>query len=280
MGDGPPGLEPRYFHQGKTGGSRSSPPSPALVVSVQPPPVGLPCRSVVIVPGVPCDPGAVEVLTEAAPAGAAATVFVPPGYGDSPAGDGTFASRRRALRQAIEALPADGRWIIGCSAGAYDALGLVDEGVPVAGLILLGGVTGPGDAGREAYRGLAALFRAGTVPNGLLAGAVLGPSSASQPALVARVEAWRDAASDAHIANELADYAELPSLDHAIGTLGSRCWIVHGTDDPSMPLDAARALAATHDANFEALPGVGHAPFIEDPGAVVNVLRRIFGDAR
>ncbi|GEK22476.1 alpha/beta fold hydrolase [Cellulomonas xylanilytica] len=47
-------------------------------------------------------------------------------------------------------------------------------------------------------------------------------------------------------------------------------WL-HGTDDPLAAVEPARALAASRpDWDFAALPGVGHLPHLEDPGAVAE----------
>ena len=73
-----------------------------------------------------------------------------------------------------------------------------------------------------------------------------------------------------HVAPSLARLALTPAL---IATATCPVLVVHGTSDRSAPYAGARAWAASlPEARLLTVPDVGHAPWIEAPGAVIDAV--------
>jgi pimeloyl-ACP methyl ester carboxylesterase len=56
--------------------------------------------------------------------------------------------------------------------------------------------------------------------------------------------------------------------------------LVHGSEDRLVPLAAAQHAARLHPLDLEILDGRGHAPQLEDPGAVIDVIDAWLGGPR
>lgn len=56
--------------------------------------------------------------------------------------------------------------------------------------------------------------------------------------------------------------------------------LIHGSEDRLVPLEAARHAARLHPLDLEVLEGRGHAPQLEDPGAVIDVIDSWLGGPR
>ena len=231
--------------------------------------------NVLFVPGVPTEPDDLTSLFDALPSGAIGHIVRPPGYGAPADGPGDFDARAAALRDALDQLPYDGRWIVGYSAGGYDALRALDEGAHVDGIVLLNAAVGPADDEERAqFLAVADIVQAGGISNEMLAAGMLTPEGLRNRDVVERTGRWMQSASADHVASELRSYARQPSLEHVVAAHARRIVFVHAEHDQSVPFERARALAERTGAAFVAIPGLGHAACMENASATCSALRQ------
>ena len=78
--------------------------------------------------------------------------------------------------------------------------------------------------------------------------------------------------------------AGLDFLDEAdfrpiVPEIRQKTLLIHGADDPLMPLEAVCWLAqALPDAALHVLPGVAHAPFLSDPRQCARLIGKFLND--
>lgn len=229
---------------------------------------------VLFVPGVPTDPDDLLALFAALPEGAVGHIVRPPGYGVPATEPGDFDVRARTLRGALEELPEARRWIVGYSAGGFDALRVLEMGAAVDHVVLLNAAFGPeNDDDRARFLGLAEAVRTGVFTREMLPPAMLSSSGMNNPACVEATAAWLDAVAPEHLAAELRSYAQQRSLESVVAAHADRITIVHAEFDQSIPFAYAKTLAERTGARFVPIEGLGHAACIEDPEATCRALR-------
>jgi pimeloyl-ACP methyl ester carboxylesterase len=173
------------------------------------------------------------------------------------------------VAEALDRLPAHA-WAIGHSWGGYLALHLAAARPErLLGLVLIGGVGAVGDGGRaEAIAELRS--RLAAPPSGLgdLWPAYFADPAAAPPfpglVLDGEQYAATNASMDEHAAGGTLERA-LPSFDRPV-------LLLHGEHD-HIPLSAVEQTAALlPDARLRVLAGVGHFPWLEQPGIVAREL--------
>lgn len=200
----------------------------------------------------------------------------------------------------LDALGWERPWVVGYSWGGYLAMHLaVARPERLAGFAVIGTLGAVGDGGAEAMseRLLARLQptdrarveeinareEAGeaSLEEALEALHLLWPHYAGRPD---RAAPWPDGMTmdltgAAQTWASIADHFERRTLERGLPRLTLPAVFVHGDADP-IPVDAIRATAAlVPGATLRVLPGVGHFPWTERPGAVVEILREVIGSA-
>ncbi len=220
-----------------------------------------------------------QPLTEALATQAEIHLVDLPGYGAEPANPADFAD---AARRMVEALPA-GITLCGWSLGgmlALQATLLAPE--RVGGLILIGSTpsfTQRADWPHAQAETLLAAFIAAVAEN---------PGSTLQRfiALLNQGDAQAKAASRALLqalkAEPLPDTESLVQglgwlrdidLRQPLAALTLPTLLIHGEQDPLMPLAAAQWLhAALKNSQLEIVPGAAHAPFINTPERIAKLI--------
>jgi len=200
----------------------------------------------------------------------------------------------------LDALGWERPWVVGYSWGGHLAMHLaVAHPERIAGFVAIGTLGAVGDGGAEAMseRLLARLpavdrkrveeanarEEAGeaSLEEALNALRLLWPHYAGRPE---RAAPWADGMTmdlegSAQTWASIAGHFERRTLERALPRLTMAAAFVHGDADP-VPLDAIRATAAlVPGATLRVLPGVGHFPWTEQPGAVLEILREVIGSA-
>jgi proline iminopeptidase len=185
--------------------------------------------------------------------------------------DGYTQGRHLAIEAYVEealARLAEPSWIVGHSFGGYLAL-QVTVAAPerVLGLVLVGSVGGVGTGGRkEAIPRLMA--RLSKPPESFedIWPAYFAGEPAPFPGLVL------DAEQNAATTQDMDERAERGDLERALPSLDKPALFVHGTYD-HIPLEAVEeTVAALPDATLVVLDGVGHFPWLERPGSVLDAI--------
>jgi 3-oxoadipate enol-lactonase len=204
-------------------------------------------------------------------------VLVPdlPGYGRSPALEGTytFAAVNELLERELLDRGIREFAVVGHSLGAYRALLLaLARGSRVTQLVLLGAMLGPEPSERAAYRHFAALTRQPDVD----IGAMLVPRMLSaeyvqaHPDGAKQVSEWGDIATRQTLAAELEAVADAEDLRPRLGELDVPILVRAGAIDLALPLACGELIAArARNARLEVVPGCGHVLLLEDPANTV-----------
>ncbi len=210
-----------------------------------------------------------------------------PGYGASAALTAPFtvADIHAAIEATVAPLFPDRKLtLIGFSGGGYHALALAARGkLATERIVCLAGVMSLNQAVRDGFRQFAAALRQGVDLHGLMPDRFLSPAfKAMHPEAARAVTAWLDAASPAHLANELDAMAAAPDLDDAVSALEVPILARVGALDAAVgPAESERIVAAARAGTLEIVPGVGHALMFEDlPGTTAAVLRCLAGTDR
>ena len=212
-------------------------------------------------------------------------VIVPdfPGFGLSPAPDGSPSLDDWAgeLLAALRGTGVEEAVIAGGSMGGYVALAMLLAAPQfVRGLALVNSRAAADSDEQRAAR-LAAIERIKAegftfVIEGAPASALSKTSLAGRPAAVARVRAMAAAATPAGIIAAQRAIGARPDSRVLLGQATVPIAIIHGEDDPVVPIAEARELAASlSHATFTPIPEAGHLPSVEQPEAVSAALREL-----
>ena len=191
-------------------------------------------------------------------------------------------------------------WVLGHSWGGYLAMHLaVMHPEHVAGIVVTSSLGAVGDGGEEAFgenlmRPLAAAARARieeinaleesgdvTVAQEIEALGLLWPFYFAEPATAPPMPAY-DMDLRGHLATWESVHAHLErgTLEAALPNLRVPAVFIHGARDP-IPVEATRAGAAlVPGSQLHVLPGVGHFPWLEQPGVMRALLHEAVGAAR
>ncbi len=211
-------------------------------------------------------------------------VLVPdlPGYGDTPAGDPSYAAVTRCL---VEALSERGatklRGIVGFSGGVLRALYLLLRGgIEADVLVSLGGLAGFDAAGRAQMQGFADLARAD--PSAMrsrpiiemMSQRMLSPAwSTSHPQDIERVASWLTLTSPKDLADELEATGQAEDFGPELAKVRARLYARVGALDQACPVALSEALAAgVPNGRVEVVPECGHALLIEDAEATIDAV--------
>lgn len=212
--------------------------------------------------------------------GGAVHAFDLPGFGNQPTSDEPPSLDGWALRLARELrdMGVARAVFAGCSMGGYTCLAMLRVAPDlVAGFALVNSRAAPDTPEQTANRAkaIARIQREGTdfiVQDAPLA---LSPRTRGQkPDVVAAIRIMAgDASPDALIAAYRAIGAR-PDMRDALIRVTVPAAIIAGLDDPIVPADEARALAASMPrATFTAVPDAGHISPMEQPSIVNDALR-------
>ena len=173
--------------------------------------------------------------------------------------------------------------LLGHSYGGFVARAAVLAGAPVAGLTLL--CSGPGELPRGPRRtrldvlepilrrrdmaAVVALAEADRVAGG-------PGADAPDPAVAGYLRARLAASSPVALLGEGAalrsEPDRVPELAARLRGRGTGVLVVCGAADDAWPVTTQRTMADRLDAEFAAVPGAGHTPNVENPGALLDVL--------
>ena len=205
-----------------------------------------------------------------------------PGFGNEPAAAPSLDEWARRLAVALRKQGVDSAVVAGCSMGGYVALALlrVDPSM-LAGIALVdsraAADTPAVSAARAAtidriQRGGDTRFLVKDAPTALSSATRLG-----KPDVVAAVRAM---VADGQPAALIAAYRAIgarPDMTAALAATSVPLTVIAGTDDPMIPIDEARALAASIPrATFTPVPDAGHISPMENPEVVTGALREFW----
>lgn len=212
-------------------------------------------------------------------------VIVPdfPGFGSSatPNGSPSLDDWAGELIAALSGAGVKEAVIAGGSMGGYVALAMLRASPQfVRGLALVNSRAAADSDEQRAAR-LAAIERIKAegfsfVIEGAPASALSKTSLARRPAAVARVRAMAAAATPAGIIAAQRAIGARPDSRAMLAQSGIPMAIIHGEDDPVVPVAEARELSASMPhATFTPIPEAGHLPSVEQPEAVTAALREL-----
>ena len=204
-----------------------------------------------------------------------------PGYRGVPSmrGPDAFDRTRRSIEEALRSRRVEEVAIVGYSGGAFRAIDLALRGsLRATHLVSLAGYVTVPEATRQAFRQLATLLRGGLDLRPTLAGQMCAPAALDRsPELARRVEGWLDLISTNDLADELDSFAAyLDATDHteAFRALEIPVTAVGAELDAAVPPSFSHEMKALNPrVRVEVLPGTGHAMLLEQPEAVVRILR-------
>jgi len=216
-------------------------------------------------------------------------VLVPdlPGYGQSPAGDLSYAAVNQRLRDELAARSIDRvHALVGFSGGVLRALYLMlRAGLDCGVLVSLAGLAGLDAEGRAAMKGFADLARADPAILSspamleLMGNRMLSPAwRARHPEDVARVAAWCRLMTPRDLADELDATSTAEDLHPELANVSARIYARVGELDQACPLVLSQALVhGVASARLDVVPGCGHALLIEDAAATQRAVVQAIG---
>lgn len=188
----------------------------------------------------------------------------------------TYADDLAAL---LEALQVDEVVLVGLSMGGYVAFEFLRRHRERVRALVLFDTRADADApdvrrARDLQSSLAREHGAGAVAEQMLPRMLAPTAAQSMPHVVARVRDMMLAAPVAGIAGALAAMRDRNDASALLATLDDLpTMVVVGEEDALTPVDLARGMAsAIPGARLEVVPGAGHLPPIEAPGAVNALL--------
>lgn len=233
--------------------------------------------AVVMLHGTPSTVAYLDPLIEAlAPTHRVLAAYLP-GYGSSPRlVPYSFEGARRSLEEALRDRGVTRGAVLGFSGGTYHALELALGGrFEATRLVGLGAFASLDPEERSGFTETAAALRAGIDLRPMLPARFLAPSSAKDPARVAAVLSWLDAAPREVVADELDAFAACRDLLPDLARLRVPVLLRTGALDLPTPPAKAEAIArVVPDAVVEVVPECAHALLLEDREATVASVRR------
>jgi pimeloyl-ACP methyl ester carboxylesterase len=113
-----------------------------------------------------------------------------------------------------------------------------------------------------------------TVVDGMLPKLLSPESYESKPELVARLLAIMERTSLEGMLGALMAMKERPDSTPTLDLIQVPALVIHGADDPIVPLEEAQAMAAAiQGAQMEVIPEAGHLPNLENPQAFNHAVR-------
>jgi pimeloyl-ACP methyl ester carboxylesterase len=212
-------------------------------------------------------------------------VIVPdfPGFGLSaaPSGSPSLDDWAGQLIAVLRGAGVEEAVVAGGSMGGYVALAMLRAAPQFVGGLALVNSRAAADSDEQRAGRLAAIDRIKAegyrfVIEGAPASALSKASLARRPAAVARVRAMAAAATPAGVIAAQRAIGARPDSRAMLGQAKIPIAIIHGEDDPVVPVAEARELAASMpDATFSPIPEAGHLPSVEQPEAVTAALREL-----
>lgn len=187
----------------------------------------------------------------------------------------------RALHSRLRDLGFQHAIVAGCSMGGYLAFALLRVAPQfITGLALIN-TRAAADSEQARTRRYATIDRVQREGVAFLANE--WPQSALSPVTMHErpevVSAVRDIVRDATcdgVSGALQAMAQRPDATPQLAAIRVPTIVVHGVDDPIIPLAEAKGMAeAIRGATFIEVPRTGHLPNMEEPASVMNALREL-----
>ncbi len=197
------------------------------------------------------------------------------GGSDAPKGPYPIAALAQDLAQLIDLLGFERVVVCGHSMGGYVALAFA-KGFPhrLAGLGLI--TTNAGSDSAEKRAGRYALIEEVRQRGSVAVAERLAPKLSHNPVVIDEAYRLICQTSPQGLIGALEGMAERPDRSALLRKIDVPALVVAGEDDQIADLEGARAMAATLPKGaFVSLPGVGHMPMLEAPGALGSALQSL-----